>query len=111
MVKRVGVVLVVVALLLTGCARGEKRAAGTEFFEDVGKTLAELKSEYPEGEVIVRLDGAPDSAAVCFGEAGAEYACCFLKTQSGDFERALSEYEDRLKCSCTVRKQATENKR
>lgn len=99
MVKRIGVVLVAVALLLAGCARGEKRAAGVGFFDDMGKTLAELKSEYPEGEVIVRLDGVPDSAAVCFGEPGAEYACCFLETQSGDFEKAVNEYEDQLKCA------------
>lgn len=70
-----------------------------EFFNDIGKTLNELKNEHPAGEFIVSLDGFPDSAAVCFGEPGAEYVYCFFGAQSGDFEKAVNKYEDQLKCA------------
>ncbi len=70
-----------------------------EFFNDIGKTLSELKNEYPEGEFIVSLDGFPDSAAACFGEPGAEYVYFFFGGQSGDFERAMNECEEQIKCS------------
>ena len=70
-----------------------------EFFHDIGKTLSELKNEYPEGEFIVRLDGFPDSAAICFGEPEAEYVSYFFGTQSGDAEKAMNECEDQLKCA------------
>lgn len=48
-----------------------------EFFNDLGKTLDELKNEHPEGNVIVRPDGFPDSAAICFGASESEYLYCF----------------------------------
>ena len=70
-----------------------------EFFNDIGKTLSELKNEHPAGEFIVRLDGFPDSAAVCFGEPEAEYVSYFFGTQSGDAEKAMNECEDQLKCA------------
>lgn len=70
-----------------------------EFFNDIGKTLSELKNEHPEGEFIVNSDGFPDSAAVCFGEPGAEYVYCFFGTQSGDSEKAMNECEEQLKCA------------
>lgn len=70
-----------------------------EFLNDIGKTLSELKKEHPEGEFMVRLDGFPDSAAICFGEQGAEYVYYFFGTQSGDSEKAMNECEDRLKCA------------
>lgn len=70
-----------------------------EFFNDIGKTLSELKKEHPEGEFVVRLDGFPDSAAICFGEPEAEYVSCFFVTQSGNAEKAMNEYEDQLKCA------------
>ena len=70
-----------------------------DFFNDIGKTLGELKTEYPEGEFIVSLDGFPDSAAACFGELGAEYVYFFFGGHSGDFEKAMNECEDRLKCA------------
>ena len=78
---------------------GYSNTSTPEFFNDIGKTLSELKNEYPEGEFIVSLDGFPDSAAVCFGEQGAEYVYYFLGTQSGDFEKAMNECEDQLKCA------------
>lgn len=70
-----------------------------EFLNDIGKTLSELKNEHPEGEFMVRLDGFPDSAAICFGEQGVEYVYYFFGTQSGDSEKAMNECEDRLKCA------------
>ena len=70
-----------------------------EFFNDIGKTLSELKKEHPEGEFVVRLDGLPDSAAICFGEPEAEYVSYFFETQSGDAEKAMKECEDQLKCA------------
>ena len=70
-----------------------------EFFNDIGKTLSELKNEHPEGKFIVSLDGFPDSAAACFGEQGADYVSFFFGGQSGDFEKAMNECEDQLKCA------------
>lgn len=70
-----------------------------EFFNDIGKTLRELKNEHPEGEFNVNLDGFPDSAAICFGKPGAEYVYYFFGTQSGDSEKAMNECEEQLKCA------------
>ncbi len=70
-----------------------------EFFNDIGKTLSELKDEHPEGEFVVSLDGFPDNAAACFGEPEAEYVYYFFGGQSGDFEKAMNECEDQLKCA------------
>lgn len=78
----------------------ENSSAGTpEFWNDLGKTLSELKIASPEGEVMVRLDGFPDHAAVCFGEPGAEYVDYFFGTQAGDAEKAMDACEDQLKCA------------
>lgn len=70
-----------------------------EFFNDIGKILSELKNKHPEGEFIESLDGFPDSAAACFGEPEAEYVYYFFGGQSGDFEKAMNECEDQLKCA------------
>ena len=70
-----------------------------EFLNDTGKTLSELKNEHPDGEFLVRLDGFPDFAAACFGEPGAEYVSYFFGGHSGDFEKAMNECEDQLKCA------------
>ena len=69
------------------------------FFSEMGKTLGELREEYPEGITVVSLDGFPDCAAICFGEPEAEYAYYFFGTQSGDSEKAMSECEEQLKCA------------
>lgn len=95
-------VIITFAFLLTGCAsveKNEETASLPEFFNNIGKTLTELKNEYPEGEFIVSLDGFPDSAAACFGESEAEYVYYFFGGQSGDFEKAMNECEDQLKCA------------
>ena len=70
-----------------------------EFFEDLGKTLSELKQEHPDGELAVDLEGFPENAAACFEEAGADYAYFFFGMQSGDAEKAMNERADQLKCA------------
>ena len=102
------VLAVMVCVVLTACLSSNPRsdaeknhlsALGTLQEEDIGKTLSELKNEHPEGELIVRPDGLPDSVAICFGEPGAEYLYYFFGTQSGDAEKAMNEREDQLKCA------------
>lgn len=78
---------------------GHDNTSTLEFFNDIGKTLSELKNEYPKGEFVISLDGFPDSAAVCFGKPEAEYIYCFFGTQSGDSEKAMNECEEQLKCA------------
>ncbi len=78
---------------------GYSNTSTPEFFNEIGKTLSELKNEHPEGEFIASLDGFPDSAAACFGEPGAEYVYYFFGGQNGDFEKAMNECEDQLKCA------------
>ncbi len=70
-----------------------------EFFEDLGKTLSELKQEHPDGELAVDLEGFPENAAACFEEAGADYAYFFFGMQSGDAEKAMKERAGQLKCA------------
>ena len=78
---------------------GYSNASTPDFFNDIGKILSELKNEYSEGEFIESLDGFPDSAAACFGEPGAEYVYFFFGGQSGDFEKAMNECEEQIKCA------------
>lgn len=70
-----------------------------DFFEDLGKTLSELKQEHPDGELAVEQEGFPENAAACFEEAGADYAYFFFGMQSGDAEKAMNERADQLKCA------------
>ena len=83
----------------SGTGKNNLSAMGDLKAEDMGKTLSELKKEHPEGELIVRPDGLPGSAAICFGEPEGEYAYYFFGTQSGDAEKAMNELEDQLKCA------------
>ena len=83
----------------SGTGKNNLSAMGDLKAEDVGKTLSELKKEHPEGELIVRPDGLPGSAAICFGEPEGEYAYYFFGTQSGDAEKAMNEMEDQLTCA------------
>ena len=95
----IAVVCLLASFTFSSCAPAVPSDQAPEFFDDIGKTLSELKNEYPEGEYMVRLDGFPDSAAVCFGEPEAEYVYYFFGTQSGDAEKAMNEWEDQLKCA------------
>ncbi|MGN8895648.1 M56 family metallopeptidase [Flavonifractor sp. HCP28S3_F3] len=93
---------VIVCVVLTACLSSNPQrlsAMGALKEEDIGKTLSELKNEHPEGEFVVSFDGFPDSAAICFGEPGAEYLYYFFGTQSGDAEKAMNECEDQLTCA------------
>ena len=97
-------VVIAILFLLVSCAFSACAPVATsdqtpEFFNDIGKTLSELKNEHPEGQLMESLDGFPDSAAACFGEPEAEYAYFFFEGQSGDFEKAMNECEDQLKCA------------
>lgn len=99
------VLAVVVCVGLTACLssnpqfRADKNDLGSLREEDIGKTLNELKEKHPEGELIVRPDGLPGSAAICFGEPEGEYAYYFFETQSGDAEKTMNEQENQLKCA------------
>lgn len=87
------------SFLCAACAPAAPSDQTPEFFDDIGKTLSELKTEHPEGELIIKPDGFPDFAAVCFGEPGADYVYYFFGAQSGDAEKAMNEREDQLKCA------------
>ena len=95
--------LAAIALLASfacsACAPASPSGQTPEFFHDIGKTLSELKTEHPEGEFMVNLDGFPDYAAACFGESGADYVYYFFGGHSGDFEKAMDELGDQLKCA------------
>ena len=93
------IMCLLVSFTFSACAPAAPSGKTPEFFHDIGKTLSELKKEHPEGELIVRLDGSPDSAAICFGDPEAEYLYYFFGTQSGDAEKAMNECEDQLKCA------------
>ena len=92
-------IALLVSFACSACAPAAPSGQTPEFFNDVGKTLSELKNEHPEGELIVRSGGFPDSAAVCFGEPEAEFVYYFFGAQSGDAEKAMNECEDQLKCA------------
>ena len=93
------IMCLLVSFTFSACAPAAPSGQTPEFFQEIGKTLSELKKEHPEGELIVRLDGSPDSAAICFGDPEAEYLYYFFGTQSGDAEKAMNECEDQLKCA------------
>ena len=93
------IMCLLVSFTFSACAPAAPSGQTPEFFHDIGKTLSELKTEHPEGELIVRPGGFPDFAAVCFGEPEAESVYYFFGTQSGDAEKAMNECEDQLKCA------------
>ena len=96
-----GVVLLV-SFVCAACAPAAPSGQTPEFFDDIGKTLSELKTEHPEGKFMVNLDGFPDYAAACFGEPGADYVYYFFGGHSGDFEKAMDELGDQLKCAGAI---------
>ena len=90
------------SFVCSACAPAAPGGQTPEFFDDIGKTLSELKTEHPEGEFMVNLDGFPDRAAACFGEPGADYVHYFFGGHSGDFEKAMDELGDQLKCAGAI---------
>lgn len=97
----IAIIFLLVSFAFSACApvAPSDQTSTPAFFNDIGKTLSELKDEYPEGKYVERLDGFPDCAAICFGDPEAEYVSYFFGTQSGDAEKAMNEYEDQLKCA------------
>ena len=95
----IAIMFLLISFVLSACAPADRSNQTPEFLNNIGKTLSELKNEHSEGEIIVSLDGFPDSAAICFGEPEAEYLYYFFGTQSGDAEKAMNEYEDQLTCA------------
>ncbi len=77
----------------------EHAAATPAFLSDIGKSLRECKQASPDGAFAVSLDGFPDFAAACFGEPNAEYLTFFFGGHDGDFEKAMKECEEQLKCA------------
>mgnify|MGYP005806576993 CR=1 FL=1 len=95
-------IILLASFTLSACAPAASGGQSPEFLGDLGKTLSELKTEHPEGEVMVRLDGFPDCAALCFGEPGADYVYYFFGTQAGDGEKAMDQLGDQLKCAGAI---------
>ena len=95
-------IILLASFTLSACAPAASGGQSPEFLGDLGKTHSELKAEHPEGEVMVRLDGFPDCAALCFGEPGADYVYYFFGTQAGDGERAMDQLGDQLKCAGAI---------
>ena len=95
-------IALLVSFVCSACAPAAPSGQTPEFFDDIGKTLSELKTEHPEGELIVRPGGFPDFAAICFGEPGADYVYYFFGGHSGDFEKAMDELGDQLKCAGAI---------
>ena len=83
----IAIIFLLVSFTVSACAPVAPSDQAPEFFNDIGKTLSELKNEHPEGEFIVSLDGFPDSASACFGEQGAKYVYFFFGGHDGDFKR------------------------
>lgn len=95
-------IALLVSFVCSACAPAAPSGQTPEFFDDIGKTLSELKTEHPEGKFMVNLDGFPDYAAACFGESGADYVYYFFGGHSGDFEKAMDELGDQLKCAGAI---------
>lgn len=95
----IAIIFLLVSFAFSACAPVAPSDQAPEFFNDIGKTLSELKNEHPEGEFIVSLDGFPDSASACFGEQGAKYVYFFFGGHDGDFKKAMTECEEQIKCS------------
>ena len=95
-------IALLVSFACSACAPAASSGQTPEFFDDIGKTLSELKTEHPEGGFMVNMDGFPDYAAACFGEPGADYVYYFFGGHSGDFEKAMDELGDQLKCAGAI---------
>lgn len=63
----------------SGTGKNNLSAMGDLRAEDIGKTLSELKDEHPEGELIVRPDGLPGSAAICLENRKGNMLTTFLE--------------------------------
>lgn len=95
----IAIVLGVISFILCACASEGSNNQSPEFLNDMGKTLTEIKTEHPEGEFVVDLNGFPDFAASCFVTEDAEYLYFFFGGHDGDFKKAMDECDEQLKCA------------
>lgn len=67
---------------------------------EIGKPLATLREEHPDGVVLDCPGGYPDAAAICFGEADGEIAYVFFGTQGEIYLFSVMDaYSEELRCS------------
>lgn len=95
----IATIFLLISFAFSACAPVTSSDQTPEFFNDIGKTLSELKEEHPEGELVVKPGGFPDYAAICFGAPEAEYVYYFFGAQSGDSEKTMNELEGQLTCA------------
>jgi len=95
----IAIMFLLISFVLSACAPADRSNQTPEFLNNIGKTLSELKNEHPEGKLVVKPDGFPDYAAICFGDPEAEYVYYFFGAQSGDAKKAINELEDQLTCA------------
>ena len=107
--KRIAAVLVIFVLMplaLSSCAAkaptpspgNERSLAEPAFFEDIGKTLDELRAEYPKFDAVIRTELFPDAAAVCFGKPDGDFAYFLFGGQDGRYEDVINSCGDQIKC-------------
>ena len=67
---------------------------------EIGKPLATLREEHPDGVVLDCPGGYPDAAAICFGEADGEIAYVFFGTQGEIYLLSVMDAcSEELRCS------------
>ena len=88
-----------ITLVISACSPAVHNDQSPGFLNDIGKTLTELKAEHPECEFVVVLHGFPDFAASCFGKKDADFLYFFFGGHDGDFQKAMDQCEDQLKCA------------
>ena len=93
------ILFLLISLVISACSPAVQNDQSPEFLNDMGKTLTELKAEHPEYEFMVDLNGFPDFAASCFGKKDADFLYFFFGGHDGDFQKAMDECEDQLKCA------------
>lgn len=93
------ILFLLISLVISACSPAVQNDPTPKFLNDIGKTLTELKTEHPEGEFVVDLNGFPDFAASCFGTEDSDYLYFFFGGHDGDFKKAMDECEEELKCA------------
>ena len=93
------ILFLLISLVISACSPAVQNDQSPEFLNDMGKTLTDLKAEHPEYEFMVDLNGFPDFAASCFGKKDADFLYFFFGGHDGDFQKAMDQCEDQLKCA------------
>lgn len=105
--KQISAVLVLLfallAVVIAGrylLARQTQPVPVQQLLAEIGKPLATLREEHPNGMVFDRPDGYPDAAAICFGEVDGEVAYVFFGTQGETYlPSVMDAYSEELRCS------------